>query len=212
MHRALGPLPCLAVAIEDILVVMKPSPSPRLPKSACVLLADGFEETEAVAVIDVLRRADITVEVLGVEGKKVTGSHQIVIEADALLSDRKRERFDLVVLPGGMPGASTLRDHWGVQKLLQGQHESGGLIGAICAAPIALGKAGILDGKRATCFPGFEGQLGTATYQTSAVVRDGNVITSRGVGTALLFALALVEALGDEPGAAALAERMLVVR
>ena len=179
-------------------------------KRACVLLADGFEETEAVAVIDVLRRADIKVEVLGVEGKKVTGAHQIVIEADALLSDRKSEKFDLVVLPGGMPGAATLRDHWGVQKLVQAQHASGGLIGAICAAPIALAKAGVLDGRRATCFPGFEDQLGAANFATDAVVRDGNVITSRGVGTALSFALALVDALGDGPMAKVLAERMLV--
>ena len=179
-------------------------------KRACVVLADGFEETEAVAVIDVLRRAEIKVEVLGVEAKKVTGSHDIVIEADALLSDRKGERYDLVVLPGGMPGAATLRDHWGVQKLVQAHAASGALVGAICAAPIALAKAGVLEGKRATCFPGFEKQLGGAVYETSAVVRDGNVITSRGVGTALAFALALVEALRDKPSALALAERMLV--
>lgn len=185
-------------------------------KRACVLLADGFEETEAVAVIDVLRRAEIKVEVLGVESKKVTGSHQICIEADALLSDRKNEKFDLVVLPGGMPGAATLRDHWGVQKLVQAQHASGGLVAAICAAPIALAKAGVLEGKRATCFPGFEEQLtaGGALAQANpgaeAVVRDGNVITSRGVGTALAFSLALVEALRDGAVAKTLGERMLV--
>lgn len=184
-----------------------------MTKRACVLLADGFEETEAVAVIDVLRRAEIKVEVLGVESKKVTGSHQIVIEADALLSDRKNEKFDLVVLPGGMPGSATLRDHWGVQKLVQAQHASGGLVGAICAAPIALAKAGVLEGKNATCFPGFEEQLtagGAKSTSTNAVVRDGNVITSRGVGTALAFGLALVEALRDREAAKTLGERMLV--
>lgn len=184
-----------------------------MTKRACVLLADGFEETEAVTVIDVLRRAEIKVEVLGVESKKVTGSHQICIEADALLSDRKNEKFDLVVLPGGMPGAATLRDHWGVQKLVQAQHASGGLVAAICAAPIALAKAGVLEGKRATCFPGFEEQLaagGAQTSSTEAVVRDGNVITSRGVGTALAFSLALVEALRDGAVAKTLGERMLV--
>lgn len=186
-----------------------------MTKRACVLLADGFEETEAVAIIDVLRRAEIKVEVLGVESKKVTGSHQICIEADALLSDRKSEKFDLVVLPGGMPGAATLRDHWGVQKLVQAQHAGGGLVAAICAAPIALAKAGVLEGKKATCFPGFEEQLvaGGAQPQsssTAAVVRDGNVITSRGVGTALVFSLALVEALRDGATAKMLGERMLV--
>ena len=181
-----------------------------MTKRACVLLADGFEETEAVAVIDVLRRAEIKVEVLGVEGKKVTGSHDIVIEADALLSDRKGEKYDLVVLPGGMPGAATLRDHWGVQKLVQAHAAAGALVGAICAAPIALAKAGVLEGKRATCFPGFENQLGGAVHETAVVVRDGNVITSRAIGTSMQFALALVEALRDKPAAAKLAERMLV--
>lgn len=179
-------------------------------KRACVLLADGFEETEAVAVIDVLRRAEVRVEVLGVEAKKCTGSHGIVVEADALLADRKSEKFDLVVLPGGMPGAATLRDHWGVQKLVQSQHASGGLVAAICAAPIALAKAGVLAGRKATCFPGFEAQLEGALPETRAVVRDGNVITSRGVGTALAFSLALVEALHDAAAAKALGERMLV--
>src|ERR1041385_3390822 len=138
-------------------------------KRAAVILADGFEETEAVAVIDVLRRAEIKVEVLGVEAKKVTGSHHIAIEADALLSDRKGETYDLVVLPGGMPGAATLRDHWGVQKMVQAHASSGALVGAICAAPIALAKAGVLAGKRATCFPGFENQLAGAKHENAIV-------------------------------------------
>jgi 4-methyl-5(b-hydroxyethyl)-thiazole monophosphate biosynthesis len=179
-------------------------------KRACVLLADGFEETEAVTIIDVLRRAEVKVEVLGVEAKKCTGSHGIVVEADALLSDRKSETFDAVVLPGGMPGAATLRDHWGVQKLVQAQHASGRLVAAICAAPIALAKAGVLEGKRATCFPGFENQLTGARTETTSVVKDGNVITSRGVGTALAFSLALVAELTDAPTAKTLGERMLV--
>lgn len=178
-------------------------------KRACVVLADGFEETEAVAVIDVLRRAEIKVEILGVEAKKVTGNHDIAVEADALLSDRKGEKYDLVVLPGGMPGAATLRDHWGVQKLVQTHVASGALVGAICAGPIALAKAGVLEGKRATCFPGFEKQLGGAVVEAKSVVRDGNIITSRGVGTALAFALALVEAVRDKEASTAVAERIL---
>ncbi len=179
-------------------------------KRACVILADGFEETEAVTTIDVLRRGEVKVEVLGVEAKKVTGNHGIVVEADALLSDRKGERYDLVVLPGGMPGAARLRDHWGVQKLVQAHAAAGALVGAICAAPIALARAGVLEGKRATCFPGFEDQLGGARFEATTVVRDGNVITSRAIGTAVPFALALVEALRDEGVATKLAERMLV--
>lgn len=178
--------------------------------TACVLLADGFEETEAVTVIDVLRRAEITVEVLGVSGRRCTGSHGIVLEADALLAGRATTHFDAVVLPGGMPGAAALRDDPQVQALLRAQHARGGVVAAICAAPIALARAGILQGRRATCFPGFEQQLDGARAVHDAVVRDGHVITSRGVGTALAFALALVEDLRGPATAATLRERMLV--
>lgn len=179
-------------------------------KRACVLLADGFEETEAITIIDVLRRAKVKVEVLAVEARKVTGAHHIVVEADALLSDRKGDKFDLVVLPGGMPGAATLRDHWGVQKLVQTQAAAGGLVGAICAAPMALAKAGVLEGKRATCYPGFEAQLGGARHEVQDVVIDGNIVTSRGPGTALAFSLSLVELLEGAAAARALAGQMLV--
>jgi 4-methyl-5(b-hydroxyethyl)-thiazole monophosphate biosynthesis len=186
---------------------------------AAVLLADGFEETEAVAVIDVLRRADIRVDVLGVSGKRAKGSHDIVIEADALLADKSADRYQLVVLPGGMPGAARLRDDAGVQAFVKAHHAAKALVTAICAAPIALAAAGVLAGKRATCFPGFEAQLrdggahvadAGASGAAESVVRDGNVITSRGVGTALAFALALVAAVKDEKTARVLAERMLV--
>jgi len=184
-------------------------------KRACILLANGFEETEAVVVIDVLRRAEIHLDILGVEGKRCTGAHGIVIEADALLADtlladRDKQTFDLVVLPGGMPGAATLRDHAGVQRLVRAQHEAGRFVSAICAAPIALARAGVLEGKNATCFPGFEDQLGGARFQVQPVVRDGNVITSRGVGTAMQFALALVEILVSPAASRDLASRMLV--
>jgi 4-methyl-5(b-hydroxyethyl)-thiazole monophosphate biosynthesis len=177
---------------------------------AAVVLADGFEETEAITIIDVLRRADIKVDVLGVAGKRVKGSHAITVEADALLSDHAADRYQLVVLPGGMPGSAKLRDDDAVQAFVKAHHAQGAWVGAICAAPIALAKAGVLEGKRATCFPGFENQLGRAHHQTQAVVKDGNVITSRGVGTALAFSLALVAALRDDATAKALGERMLV--
>lgn len=178
---------------------------------AAVLLVDGFEETEAVTVIDVLRRADLKVDVLGVEKKRVVGSHHIVLEADALLAEHAGDRYQLVVLPGGMPGAARLRDHDGVQAFLKAHHAAGRLVAAICAAPIALGKAGILSGKRATCYPGFEEQLTGANVQKStAVVQDGNVFTSRGPGTALAFSLALVEATRDADTAKKLGAAMLV--
>jgi 4-methyl-5(b-hydroxyethyl)-thiazole monophosphate biosynthesis len=177
---------------------------------AAVLLAQGFEEIEAVTVIDVLRRADIKVDVLGVDAKQVKGAHAIVFDADALLSDHAADRYQAVVLPGGMPGAAKLRDDAAVQAFVRAHHAQGAWVAAICAAPIALARAGVLSGKRATCFPGFEDQLTGATHVTQAVVKDGNVITSRGVGTALPFSLALVAALRDEELARTLAERMLV--
>jgi len=178
---------------------------------AAVLLIDGFEETEAVTVIDVLRRADIKVDVLGVEKRRVVGSHHIALEADALLADHAGDRYQLVVLPGGMPGAAKLRDHDGVQAFLKAHHAAGRLVAAICAAPIALGKAGVLQGKRATCYPGFEEQLtGADVQKTTPVVKDGNVITSRAPGTAMAFALALVEELCDEATSSKLATSMLV--
>lgn len=177
---------------------------------ACVLLADGFEEIEAVTVIDVLRRAGVEVMVLGVAGMSLKGSHDIRVEADGLLSDHVDDEFDAVILPGGMPGAATLRDDALVDKMLRRQHERGGTLAAICAAPIALGKRGLLEGKKATCYPGFEGELVGAEHSEARVVVDGHTITSRGPGTALEFALALVEHLKDRENAEYLRKRMLV--
>lgn len=175
-----------------------------------VLLADGFEEIEAVTVVDVLRRAELDVVVLGVDGPQPTGSHAIAVRADALLADRAQDAFDVVVLPGGMPGAARLRDAAHVQRFVVEQRARGASLAAICAAPIALGAAGVLKGKRATCFPGFEAQLGGATPSTDAVVVDGDVTTSRGVGTALAFALSLVAQLRGDDVAKTLGQRMLV--
>jgi len=176
----------------------------------CVLLADGFEEIEAVTVIDVLRRADVDVVTLGVGGASVTGSHGITVQADALLDERGDERWDLVVLPGGMPGAATLRDDARVQALVAAQHGAGRQVAAICAAPIALVDSGALDGRRATSYPSFGDQLPGADYCEERVVADGHVTTSRGPGTALEFALALVARLVDPSAADRLAEQMLV--
>ena len=176
---------------------------------ACVLLAPGFEEIEAVTIIDVLRRGEIVTEILGVEDLKVVGSHQIALEADRKLIEAVEEEWDLVVLPGGMPGATNLRDSDLVQRFLQSQERAGARIGAICAGPIALAQAGLLEGKNATSFPGFEKQLAGASYQREPVVVDGRIVTSRGPGTALDFALKLVESLRDQKAADELAERML---
>ncbi len=181
-----------------------------MPHQVAVLLADGFEEIEAVTVIDVLRRAGVDVVVLGVDGDAPVGSHGIAVKADALLADRAGGRFDVVVLPGGMPGAARLRDAPHVQRFIVDARGRGAHLAAICAAPIALGKAGALQGKRATCFPGFEAELTGAVLSHDAVVEDGDVTTSRGVGTALAFALSLVARLRGADAAQTLAVRMLV--
>lgn len=180
--------------------------------NACVLLANGFEEIEAVTIIDVLRRAEISVAVLavGTSELRVEGSHAIVVEADRPLREALNDAWDVVILPGGLPGAHNLRDDPEVQTLVKAQHQSGKRVAAICAAPIALGAAGILAGKRATSYPGFEDELTGATCVTDRVVCDGNVVTSRGPGTALPFALEIVSQLRGDDLASTLRNQMLV--
>jgi 4-methyl-5(b-hydroxyethyl)-thiazole monophosphate biosynthesis len=175
---------------------------------ALVLLADGFEEIEAVTIIDVLRRAGVAVVTAALTSRSVRGSHAITLEADASLDAVSNEDFDAVVLPGGMPGSKHLRDDARVRALVRRAAESGKLVGAICAAPIVLEAAGLLAGKRATAYPGSE--LPSARYVEASVVTDGALVTSRGVGTALEFALALVERLAGAETAARLRAAMLV--
>src|SRR4030095_11565169 len=143
----------------------------------CVLMAQGFEEIEAVAVIDVLRRAEIDVTTLAVKGTgpgglDVTGSHGIQVRADTTLAAGSREEWDMVVLPGGLPGSTNLRDDADGHALLRKQSQSGRKLAAICAAPIALGALGLLEGKRATSYPGRENELLGATCGAEAGGRD----------------------------------------
>lgn len=160
-------------------------------KRVLVPLAEGFEELEAVTVIDILRRAGIEVVVASLAGSPVTGSHGIRIAADTPLAAVVEQDFDMIALPGGMPGAEHLRNDPRVADFVRRLHGRGRPIAAICAAPMVLAAAGVLAGRRATSYPGFLGEASTG----EAVVVDGNVITSRGPGTALDFALTLVEAL-----------------
>lgn len=176
-----------------------------------VPLATGFEEIEAVAIIDVLRRADIEVTVAGLTPGPVTGSHGISIGTDADLDMVIDETYEMIVLPGGLPGANTLRDHLPLRKRLQDQVADGKNVAAICAAPQVLEAAGILSQRRATSYPGFI-QHHNPVDADSAVVVDGPIITSRGPGTALIFALRLVEQLTDPETSQQLAERMLVAQ
>ena len=160
-----------------------------------VFLADGFEEVEALTPVDYLRRCELPVQTVGVTGKIVTGSHGIPVTADILAEEMDLTQMDAAVLPGGMPGTLNLEASEAVKDALNWCAEQQCLIGAICAAPSVLGHMGVLIGKRATCFPGFEGELAGAQFVNEAAVRDGNIITSRGAGTATQFAAFLIEAL-----------------
>src|SRR5262245_29740232 len=133
-------------------------------KEACVLLASGFEEIEAVTIVDVLRRAEVQTCILSIEGIHVEGAHGMMLRADALISERSHVRWDAVILPGGMPGAVHLRDNEAVQHLVRVQHERQAWLGAICAAPIVLERAGVLTGRRATSYPTFHNQLHPGEY------------------------------------------------
>lgn len=174
-----------------------------------VLLANGFEEIEALAFVDILRRADINVEMISIDNTKyVTGSHMISVVADRMICDIN-EAADGIVLPGGLPGTYNLRDNSEVQRLLSEYNKSGKIIGAICAAPSVLGELGILKDKNATCYPSFEKKLTGANVLIDKVVVDGNIITSRGAGTAHEFALKFVEILKSKSEADNLRSSML---
>lgn len=158
-------------------------------KKAYVFLADGFEEVEGLTVVDLLRRAEINVSMVSVSGEKqVKGSHGIVVEADLLYGQANMEEADALILPGGMPGTGNLEAHAPLARALKTANEQKKLVCAICAAPLVLGKNGILQGKKACCYPGFEEDLLGADVCYEPVAKDGNVITSRGVGTAIAFA------------------------
>lgn len=161
-----------------------------------LFLANGFEEVEALATVDFLRRCDLDVTTVGIGGEYITGSHAITVKAD--VSDENlqtHEDAQAVILPGGMPGTLNLEHSETVQCFIDYAVENNLLLCAICAAPSILGHKGLLDGKRATCFPGFETQLGTAEYTGAAVETDGMIITSKGAGCALQFARAIAEKL-----------------
>lgn len=161
-----------------------------------VPLAPGFEETEAVSVIDILRRAGLHTVTAAVSDNPVKGSHDIKITADIMLNEN--DKYEAIVLPGGMPGTTNLKNDKRVISLVQSISKTGGITAAICAAPIVLAAAGVLTGKKYTCYPGFEKDIADAFFSSDPVVTDGTIITSRGAGTAIPFALKLVEILAGE--------------
>ena len=165
-------------------------------KKVYVFLADGFEEIEGLTVVDVLRRAGADTETVSVMGRKeIRGSHEIQILADSLFEDVDFSDARLLVLPGGMPGTLHLGEHQGLTKLLTETAAQGKRVAAICAAPSVLGGLGLLKGKRAVCYPGFEDKLTGAQVEMEEVVTDGCITTSRGLGTAIPFALELISLL-----------------
>ena len=164
--------------------------------SVLIPLAEGFEEIEAVTIVDILRRAGLDVVTASLRDTAVKGAHDITVTADSTLDDALLRDYDMVVLPGGMPGTNHLDDDARVHEILKKTAESGKFIGAICAAPKVLANAKLLEGKKATSYPGFldKMNLPNTTYTGGAVEKDGKVITSRGPGTAMDFALAIIEA------------------
>lgn len=163
---------------------------------AYVFLAEGFEEIEGLTVVDLLRRAGIETEMISImEKREVTGAHGITVVADSLFDAHSYEEGELLVLPGGMPGTTNLAAHEGLCGLLKKYFAEGKKLAAICAAPSVPGRLGLLKGKDAVCYPGFEAQLEGAHVKRTSVAVDGNVTTSRGMGTAIEFALSLIEQL-----------------
>lgn len=173
-----------------------------------VFLAEGFEEIEALATVDILRRAGMDVKTVSVTGKKeVTGSHNITVTAD--VTEINIMDAETVILPGGMPGTLNLKASDMVQNAISYAFDNNKLMCAICAAPLVFGNAGFLKGKKAACYPGFEKELIGAEVVYEPVVTDGNIITSRGAGTAHLFAFEILKYFGKEKEAADLYKGMI---
>ena len=175
-----------------------------------IFMADGCEEIEGLTVVDLVRRAGIEIEMISVSGEKnVTGSHKIAFQTDVSRADADFASYDGIVLPGGMPGTTHLMEDDTVNRVIKEFATSGKLVAAICAAPSVLGNAGLLEGKKATCYPGVEGKLTGADFVTDPVTKDGNIITSRGLGTAIEFAAEIVAYLLDESAAKSLKESVV---
>ncbi|OGS36140.1 MAG: hypothetical protein A2293_04460 [Elusimicrobia bacterium RIFOXYB2_FULL_49_7] len=174
-----------------------------------VPLGEGFEEIEAIVILDMLRRADINVVAAGLNSKEVTGSHGLVLMADTLLSDLPARGLDGIVLPGGQPGTKNLMKNSLLRDLLIRLDKEDKLVAAICAAPMVLHAAGILSGKRVACYPGCERGMEDVSVVEEPVVMDNNLITSRGIGTALAFALAIIEKLKGKTAAQTIRQAVL---
>ncbi|MBQ7588427.1 MAG: DJ-1/PfpI family protein [Lachnospiraceae bacterium] len=179
-------------------------------KECYVFLAEGFEEIEALTVVDILRRDNIVVQTVSItKDAMVEGAHRIPVRADKLLKDIRLSDAALLVLPGGMPGTLNLKECEPLMEMVKEFGATNRRIAAICAAPTVLGDLGLLEGKRACCYPGMESQLAGAQVSMDEVVTDGNITTSRGLGTAIPFALELVRIFSSETEAGALKRKIV---
>lgn len=176
-----------------------------------VMLGTGFEEIEALAPVDLLRRAGVDVMTVGINGKTVYGGHNIGVEADILIDEMDLTEMEMIVLPGGLGGVASIRASAETLNAVRFAYENGCYVAAICAGPTVLADLGITDGKTATCYPGQKGNMGSAVLEDVAAVRDGKIITGASAGCAVEFALALIEALKG-PQAAQVIRNQIVIR
>lgn len=175
-------------------------------------LADGLEEVEALAVVDILKRAGIETKTVSVKAdKEVKSSHDIIIKTDLLFEEADFDKADMIFLPGGIPGTPNLAAHKGLMDKIVEFNEKGKKIAAICAAPSILGNLGLLEGKKATCYPGFEDELKGADYTSDKVVTDGNITTAKGLGAAIEMGLELVKIFIDKDTADDIAKKIQLV-
>ena len=185
----------------------------RIMSEVCVFLADGFEEIEGLTVVDLLRRAGIETRTISVMGREeIQGAHGITVKADGLFENTDFSEVKMLVLPGGMPGTLHLKEHKGLGELILKYNEEKKYLAAICAAPTVFGGMGLLKGKKAICYPGMEEGLTGAEVICQPVVSDGHITTSRGLGTAIDFALALIGELRDQETADTIAKQVVYER
>lgn len=180
-------------------------------KKIAIFLANGFEETEALGTVDILRRANIPVYTVSItDNLNVTGAHDITVMADKCFDEVDFSEIDMLVLPGGMPGSLNLDKHEGLKKKIEAFVATNKSVAAICAAPMVFGHIGVLEGKKATCYPGFEKEMHGATATHDKVTIDGNIITGKGPGLIFDFALAIVEKVAGEQVRKEVAQALLL--
>ncbi len=176
-----------------------------------VLLGTGFEETEAIVPVDLLRRAGMCVQTVGLNGRSIQGSHGIWVEADISIDEINLPEMEMIVLPGGLGGVDSIRSCNAAMEAIRYARDNGKYTAAICAGPTVLADLKITDGRRATCYPGCEGQMGNAVIcADSACVQDGTLITAASAGCATAFGLGLIRALRGAEAEAAIAEQIVI--